>query len=104
MLIPGQKSLLNSTIQHYRELTFAWERKPERVQTTLGTDYWVDDIADPLARMSVYILLSEEKALKAKQASKAQHGCVQTISNPSSTNKAIQNLEFGGSELNALRG
>tara|TARA_R110000824_G_scaffold35342_1_gene110948 strand:- start:1232 stop:1396 length:165 start_codon:yes stop_codon:yes gene_type:complete len=54
--------------------------------------------------MSVYILLSEEKALKAKQASKAQHGCVQTISNPSSTNKAIQNLEFGGSELNALRG
>jgi hypothetical protein len=102
--VPGKKSLVNSTGLHYRELIFAWKhRAREHIQPTPSRDYWVEDIADPVARMSVHMLLNEVKALKAKRARKAQHDGVLTISNSSGTNKPFSNLAFSDSELNALK-
>ncbi|MDT3295941.1 gamma-mobile-trio protein GmtX [Shewanella sp. SP2S2-6] len=103
LLIPGKKSLVNSTGLHYRELIFAWKhRAREHIQPNLEKDRWVEDITDPVARMSVHMLLNEVKALKAKRARKAQHDGILTISNSYGTNKPFQNLVFSSSELNAL--
>lgn len=71
--VPSEKSIVNSTGEHYRELIQAW--RPEKFnKAVLGEDAsegWVRNIKDPVLRMRVSLNLKEIQALKKKEARKA---------------------------------
>ncbi|ELG7184204.1 hypothetical protein R9D81_004968 [Pseudomonas aeruginosa] len=73
--VPGEKSIVNKTGEHYRELIQAWKLAslPKAIKTKTASNDWVDHIQDPVLRMSVSMLAKELRALKAKEARKAAH-------------------------------
>lgn len=73
--VPGEKSIVNSTGEHYRELIRAWKLAslPGKVSVKSDSNDWIEHIEDPVLRMSVTLLAKELRALKAKEARKATH-------------------------------
>lgn len=101
--VPGKKSIVNSTGQHYRELINAWKLQAKRqMNQSSDEEDWVSSIDDPVIRMSVNMLLNDLKAAKARNARKTKYDGVLTISNPSATNP-VPRLAFTQPELNALK-
>lgn len=73
--VPGEKSIVNKTGEHYRELIQAWKllSLPKARKTKTDPNDWIEHIQDPVLRMSVSLLAKELRALKAKESRKAAH-------------------------------
>ncbi|WP_315807592.1 gamma-mobile-trio protein GmtX [Pseudomonas sp. C9-3] len=73
--VPGEKSIVNTTGAHYRELIQAWKLAslPKASKTKADPNDWIEHIQDPVQRMSVSLLAKELRALKAKESRKAKH-------------------------------
>jgi hypothetical protein len=73
--VPGEKSIVNKTGEHYRELIQAWKLAslPKSSKTKVDPNDWIEHIQDPVLRMSVSLLAKELRALKAKESRKAKH-------------------------------
>jgi len=68
--VPGEKSIVNSTGAHYRELIQAWKMisVAGRANEKSYPNDWVESIADPALRLSVALLAKELRTIKAKIA------------------------------------
>jgi hypothetical protein len=73
--VPGEKSIVNTTGAHYRELIQAWKLAslPKASITKADPNDWIEHIQDPVLRMSFTLLAKELRALKAKEARRAKH-------------------------------
>lgn len=73
--VPGEKSIVNKTGEHYRALIQAWKlaSMPKASKTKADPNDWIEHIQDPVLRMSVSLLAKELRALKAKESRKAKH-------------------------------
>lgn len=73
--VPGEKSIVNKTGAHYRELIQAWKLAslPKASNTKADPNDWIEHIQDPVQRMSVSLLAKELRSLKAKESRKAKH-------------------------------
>lgn len=73
--VPSEKSIVNATGAHYRELIQSWRlaSQPKVNRAKADPNDWVEHIEDPVLRMSVTLLAKELRALKAKEARKAKH-------------------------------
>ncbi|WP_116827486.1 gamma-mobile-trio protein GmtX [Pseudomonas syringae] len=74
LTIPSEKTIVNRTGDHYRQLIAAWRSQAEsyRVTTAGPQETWIDKINDPVLRMSVILLAKELKAMKSKEARKGK--------------------------------
>lgn len=74
--VPSEKSIVNSTGLHYRELIHAWTLSSVVADSTRAAGHtdWIECIADPVLRMSVTLMAKELRALKAKEARQSQRG------------------------------
>lgn len=71
--VPGEKSIVNATGAHYRELIQAWKLiSVPKISAKADPNDWIEHIEDPVVRMSVILLAKELRALKAKEARKAK--------------------------------
>lgn len=70
LLVPGEKSIANPTGRHYRELIQAWKMISAKGKAAVKTDpnNWIEEINDPVLRLSVALLAKELRAIKAKIA------------------------------------
>ncbi len=67
--VPSEKSIVNATGKHYRELIHAWRLSSlPSVSKKKTANTWIDEIKDPVLRMSVLMLANEVVALKNKIA------------------------------------
>ncbi|HDY5039895.1 TPA: hypothetical protein RQ571_006474, partial [Pseudomonas aeruginosa] len=59
--VPGEKSIVNTTGAHYRELIQAWKLAslPKASKTKADPNDWIEHIQDPVLRMSVILLAKE---------------------------------------------
>lgn len=105
--VPGEKSIVNATGAHYRELIQSWKlvsvAPKERSKTTAND--WVEIIEDPVLRLNVTLLAKELLAVKAKIARQEKYagapiylggtqGCTQAQS---------KSIDLNDAELDALR-
>ena len=104
--VPGEKSIVNTTGEHYRELIQAWKLASlpaKGSQTIADPNNWTENIEDPVLRMSVSLLAKELRALKAKEARKAKHSGAPIILG-SATGQAVSTQpRFNDVELAALK-
>nr|WP_314876423.1 gamma-mobile-trio protein GmtX [uncultured Pseudomonas sp.] len=68
--VPGEKSIVNSTGAHYRELIQSWKliSVPSKESKTPTANNWIEMIDDPVLRLSVTLLAKELRTIKAKIA------------------------------------
>lgn len=68
--VPGEKSIINATGAHYRELIQAWKLSSVARKTNkkAAPNDWIERIDDPVLRLSVALLAKELRAIKAKIA------------------------------------
>lgn len=73
--VPSEKSIVNVTGEHYRELIQSWKlvAAPGKASRKVDPNDWVEHIEDPMVHMNVTLLAKELRALKAKEARKATH-------------------------------
>lgn len=73
--VPSEKSIVNATGEHYRELIQSWRlvASPGKATRKIDPNDWIEHIEDPVLRMSVTLLAKELRALKAKENRKATH-------------------------------
>lgn len=101
--VPGEKSIVNSSGMHYRELIQAWKMVSVPGKKDPRPDDWIENIADPVLRMSVILLAKELRALKAKEGRKnRQSGAPIILSNAAALAFATQQT-LNGAELAALK-
>ncbi|WP_296125554.1 gamma-mobile-trio protein GmtX [Pseudomonas sp. Ga0074129] len=104
--VPGEKSIVNPTGEHYRELIQAWKLASLRArggQTKADPNNWIEYIEDPVLRMNFSLLAKELRALKAKEAIKAKHSGAPIILG-SATGQAVSiQPRFNDAELSALK-
>ena len=104
--VPGEKSIVNTTGEHYRELIQAWKLASlpaKGSQTKADPNNWTENIEDPVLRMSVSLLAKEVRALKAKESRKANHSGAPIILG-SATGQAVSTQpRFNDVELAALK-
>ena len=104
--VPGEKSIVNTTGEHYRELIQAWKLASlpaKGSQTKADPNNWTENIEDPVLRMSVSLLAKELRALKAKESRKANHSGAPIILG-SATGQAVSTQpRFNDAELAALK-
>ena len=104
--VPGEKSIVNKTGEHYRELIQAWKLASlpaKGSQTKADPNNWTENIEDPVLRMSVSLLAKEVRALKAKESRKANHSGAPIILG-SATGQAVSTQpRFNDVELAALK-
>ena len=104
--VPGEKSIVNTTGEHYRELIQAWKLASlpaKGSQTKADPNNWIEHIEDPVLRMSVSLLAKELRALKAKESRKANHSGAPIILG-SATGQAVSTQpRFNDVELAALK-
>lgn len=104
--VPGEKSIVNTTGEHYRELIQAWKLASlpaKGSQTKADPNNWIEHIEDPVLRMSVSLLAKEVRALKAKESRKANHSGAPIILG-SATGQAVSTQpRFNDAELSALK-
>ncbi|MGM8934116.1 gamma-mobile-trio protein GmtX [Pseudomonas neustonica] len=102
--MPGEKSIVNATGVHYRELIQAWKlaSRPKASKKSDSND-WVEHIEDPVLRMSVALLAKELRALKAKEARKAKHTGAPIILGSAAGQPVSTQPRFNDAELAALK-
>ncbi len=103
--VPGEKSIVNKTGEHYRELIQAWKflSLPKASKTKTDPNDWIEHIQDPVLRMSVSLLAKELRALKAKESRKAKHSGAPIILG-SATGQAVSSRPLlNDAELAALK-
>lgn len=103
--VPSEKSIANKTGSHYKELIQAWKlaTTPHKAGARAAEVDWIEHIADPVLRMSVTLLAKELRAIKAKEARKAQQSSAPIILN-TGTGQAFPMLRhLNDAELAALR-
>jgi hypothetical protein len=103
--VPGEKSIVNTTGEHYRELIQAWKLAslPKASEKKADPNNWIVHIKDPVLRMSVSLLAKELRALKAKESRKANHSGAPIIVG-SATGQAVSTQpRFNDAELAALK-
>ena len=101
--IPGEKSIVNATGVHYRELIQAWKLTSVPSRSKGGTDDWIDHISDPVVRMSVTLLAKELRALKAKDARKNQQSSAPIVLSVVAGQAVSKQLHLNGAELESLK-
>lgn len=101
--VPGEKSIANSSGMHYRELIQAWKTVSVPSKKDPCPNDWIENIADPVLRMSVTLLAKELRALKAKEGRKnRQSGAPIILSSAAALAFATQQT-LNGAELAALK-
>ncbi|MFZ2321754.1 MAG: gamma-mobile-trio protein GmtX [Pseudomonas sp.] len=103
--VPGEKSIVNKTGDHYRELIQAWKllSLPKASKTKTDPNDWIEHIQNPVLRMSVSLLAKELRALKAKESRKAKHSGAPIILG-SATGQAVSSRPLlNDAELAALK-
>lgn len=102
--MPGEKSIVNATGVHYRELIQSWKlaSRPKASKKADSND-WVDHIEDPVLRMSVTLLVKELRALKAKEARKVKHSGAPIILGSAAGQAFSTQPRFNDAELAALK-
>lgn len=103
--VPGEKSIVNTTGAHYRELIQAWKLAslPKASKKKADPNDWIEHIQDPVLRMSVSLLAKELRALKAKESRKAKHSGAPIILG-SAAGQAVSTRPFlNDAELAALK-
>ncbi|HHX4485512.1 TPA: gamma-mobile-trio protein GmtX [Pseudomonas aeruginosa] len=103
--VPSEKSIVNSTGKHYRDLVQAWRVTaiPSDTGGKLPGADWMESIKDPVLRMSVLMLNAELKALKARDARKAKISTAPILIGSQLGQPVSAQLRFNDSELAALR-
>jgi len=103
--VPGEKSIVNKTGEHYRELIQAWKLASLPKSSSKKTDPndWIERIQDPVLRMSVSLLAKELRALKAKESRKAEHSGAPIILGSAAGQPVSTRPLFNGAELAALK-
>lgn len=68
--VPSEKSIVNATGAHYRELIQAWKliSVEGKASGKANPNDWIERIGDPVLRLSVTLLAKELRAIKAKIA------------------------------------
>lgn len=66
--VPGEKSIVNSTGIHYRELIQSWKliSVTGRTSEKSHPNDWIESIEDPALRLSVALLAKELRTIKAR--------------------------------------
>lgn len=104
--VPGEKSIVNATGEHYRELIQAWKLASlpaKGGQTKANPNDWIEHIEDPVLRMSVTLLAKELRALKAKEARKAKHSGAPIIFGAAAVQAVSMHPRLNEAELAALK-
>lgn len=103
--IPSEKSIVNSTGAHYRQLIQAWKlvSLPKNSKAKADHNDWIERIDDPVLRMNFTLLAKELRALKAKEARKAEHGCAPIILGGAMGQAVSTRPRFNQAELAALK-
>lgn len=104
--VPGEKSIVNATGEHYRELIQAWKLASlpaKGSQIKADPNNWIEHIEDPVLRMSVSLLAKELRALKAKEARKAKHSGAPIILGIATGQAVSTQPRFNDAELSALK-
>ncbi len=104
--VPGEKSIVNTTGAHYRELIQSWRLAslPKARMTKANPNDWVEHIQDPVLRMSVSLLAKELRALKAKESRKAKHSDAPIILGGAARQAISTRPLLNDAELAALKG
>ena len=70
--VPGEKSIVNATGAHYRELIQSWKliSVPSKESKVSTASDWIEMIDDPVLRLSVTLLAKELRTIKSKVARK----------------------------------
>jgi len=101
--VPSEKTIVNSTGFHYRELIHAWKAGAITDNSKVKSADWIDGIADPVVRMSVILLAKELRALKAKEARKQQQSGSPIIIAPFAGHAVVKPLLLNTAELDSLK-
>lgn len=103
--VPGEKSIVNKTGEHYRELIQAWKLAslPKASKTKADPNDWIECIQDPVLRMSVILLAKELRALKAKESRKAKHSGAPIILGNATGQAVSTQPRFNDAEFAALK-
>lgn len=103
--VPGEKSIVNATGEHYRELIQAWKLAslPRKNWKKADPNDWIDHIEDPVLRMSVTLLAKELRALKAKEVRKAKQSVAPIILGSGTGQVFSMQSRLNDAELAALR-
>lgn len=101
--IPSEKTIVNSTGAHYRELIHAWKAGVMAANSKIKSDTWIDSITDPVVRMSVIMLAKELRALKAKEARKNEYTASPIIINPYAGHAVHKSPLLNSAELDSLK-
>jgi hypothetical protein len=103
--VPGEKSIVNATGAHYRELIQAWKflSVSNRSSSKAVTTSWIDNIEDPAIRMGVAMLEGELRAMKAKESRKSQQTGSPIIIQSLEGQIISPNLRLNDAELAALK-
>jgi len=105
LTVPGEKSILNGTGAHYREIIQAW--RLTSVQKRPGAKSihrcWIESIPDPAIRMSVTLLAEELRAMKAKESRKSQQSEAPVVIGSLDGQILSPQLRLNDAELAALK-
>lgn len=103
--VPGEKSIVNATGEHYRELIQAWRlvALPGKVNAEADSNDWIEHIEDRVVRMSVMLLAKELRALKAKEARKSKHSGAPIFLGSATGQAASMMPRLNDAELVALK-
>lgn len=103
--VPSEKSIVNTTGEHYRELIQAWKlaSRPKVSEKKVDPNNWIEHIEDPVLRMSVTLLAKELRALKAKEARKANHSGAPIVLGSATGQVVSMRPCFNEAELAALK-
>lgn len=103
LAVPSQKTIVNQSGEHYRELIHSWRVFSNPPEAGLKGVDWMENIKDPALRMSVLMLNAELKAMKAKEARKSMTSGVPIIIGRQEGQPISPLLHLNGSELAALK-
>lgn len=103
--VPTEKSIVNATGEHYRELIQSWRlvSLPGKVNVKTDPNSWIDHIEDRVVRMSVMLLAKELRALKAKEARKSTYSGAPIFLGSAASQTASVMPRLNDAELAALK-
>lgn len=106
--VPSEKSIVNDTGAHYRELIQSWRlfSLNDKVKTASATSDWIASIEDPVLRLSVTLLAKQLRTLQAKIARQegAHNAPIYLGLAKEESDFRPENLNLNDAEINALKG
>lgn len=103
--IPGEKSIMNGTGAHYRQLIHAWRSTSDqsKVVVKISSHAWIEHIKDPVLRMSVALLAEELRAIRAKESRKSQQSGAPIMIGSMAGHILSPNIRLNDAEVAALK-